>query len=850
MRYWQFVLTGTLTFGLLAACGTAEQRTTQDTPPVMFQPTEVLPDNVQNPEDPAANPADPAQAETPAAAGQDPVVEEPSPVGAETPGPGPIIAEEPEYGNDVPVGQNGEGEGNGEGQPGDEEPAHSGDMDLPGVFEPGVGGNADEIPNDGWEPASTPDVWTKVPMAPYPNTLPQAPVALNNPNYMPWTAGRSLAVHDGSVFVVSTEADALVVLDQATGLVQRMIHVGSRPEQVLVAPDGTAYVTVRFSGKVVSIPAGSSQIAKVASVGTEPYGIALSPNAKTLYVTISGDNRVIALRAQDLAPISNMAVARRPRSIAAHPDGSVYVGIQFGKAVKFNTSYLTGALTSPVELALRTQNPADLALHESVKLDKALATRVFGMTVSPADDNRIYISHVNVSPGSPEQSMTELVGQVAETETACETQCKQTCKNSGGYGGTVCANSCNTDCTTTVTTFPHIIRPLEPTVTAYDPGEEQHNAVESAAPVMHAISGEPMTAICDKPIDANHHPTHSLLFVVCRGTDNVLVLNTHDNDPMRSTIGELKVGNQPMAISFSPDGLKAYVRNSTSFTVSEVDLGAFLSMSTLNANQAPAPGFGFGQHNTQPLTKPVTLVHNAEVAYGLDNVAEEQRTGRRVFHFARFPGLAQNGFFACSTCHMEGTDDGLVWFVKDGPRQTPLIAQRLKGSEPFNWVGTAADVNTNIENTVTRMGGSGLLETEVQSLSDFLFDDHALPLPPNPNLAATGLTQSQMNGKLLFYHPSLGCADCHAGKHTTDGENWDVGTFTDLEVDIHGLNGSDPLSLNTPSLKGLYYSEPYLHDGSAKDLYDVLNMTSATMGVTVSLTGQQQLDLVNYLLTL
>ena len=184
-------------------------------------------------------------------------------------------------------------------------------------------------------------------------------------------------------------------------------------------------------------------------------------------------------------------------------------------------------------------------------------------------------------------------------------------------------------------------------------------------------------------------------------------------------------------------------------------------------------------------------------------------------------------------------------------RQTPMLAQRLHGTAPFNWFGSAESLPKNIHNTVGRMGGSGINEAQTESLVAFLTGEEGLVPPPNPFVNPEGLTASQLAGKQLFYHPSIGCADCHTGESLTDGENWDVGTFNSIEFDLNAANGTgEALALNTPSLRGLHYSAPYFHDGSAEDLYDVLNSTAETMGVTIQLTSTQQDDLVAYLLTL
>ena len=123
--------------------------------------------------------------------------------------------------------------------------------------------------------------------------------------------------------------------------------------------------------------------------------------------------------------------------------------------------------------------------------------------------------------------------------------------------------------------------------------------------------------------------------------------------------------------------------------------------------------------------------------------------------------------------------------------------------------------------------------------------DHA---EPSPFRNADGsLTADGAAGKLLF--SKLGCDFCHSGADYTDsakGRLHDVGTIKPSS----GTRGGQPLlGLDTPSLLGIWESAPYLHDGSAPTLRDVLTTANAAdqHGFVGSLSEQQLSQLVSFL---
>ncbi len=94
-------------------------------------------------------------------------------------------------------------------------------------------------------------------------------------------------------------------------------------------------------------------------------------------------------------------------------------------------------------------------------------------------------------------------------------------------------------------------------------------------------------------------------------------------------------------------------------------------------------------------------------------------------------------------------------------------------------------------------------------------------VPRSPHRSTDGtLPATAAAGETHFL--ALGCDGCHSGTQYTDstlGLRHDVGTLTAAS----GQRLGQPLDgLDTPTLRGVHGSAPYLHDGSAPTLMDVL----------------------------
>jgi len=105
-------------------------------------------------------------------------------------------------------------------------------------------------------------------------------------------------------------------------------------------------------------------------------------------------------------------------------------------------------------------------------------------------------------------------------------------------------------------------------------------------------------------------------------------------------------------------------------------------------------------------------------------------------------------------------------------------------------------------------------------------------------------SKAAARGRKLFLDEKVACASCHSGELYTDLKPYDVGTG--------GKFDKPQDKFYTPTLVELWRTAPYLHDGSAATMRDVLTTANRgdRHGKTSHLTERQIEDLAAYLLSL
>ena len=322
------------------------------------------------------------------------------------------------------------------------------------------------------------------------------------------------------------------------------------------------------------------------------------------------------------------------------------------------------------------------------------------------------------------------------------------------------------------------------------------------------------------PFDAALMPGGEILYVVNAASNDVTVVDLNN----RQGLAHIEVEDNPRGIAISPDGTTAWVNNTLAGTVSVIDTASNTVTQSIDVTTIPLP--------------PALLL------------------GKRLFHSSDDPRLARDQWIACNTCHFDGEHDGRTWvFGFAGPRNTTTLHGMIQ-TYPLRW-SAEWDESADSDFAVRReQFGAGLIDGEMyDTLGDpntglsyeldclALFID-SLTMPEN-RIRETLDHEAVQRGEDLFHDPVVGCVDCHPGPYFTDFSVHDVAT-------ANGPGERLGPEIDTPTLRDLDRSAPYLHDGSAATLLDVLTTANPgdEHGVTSHLNPTDLQDLVEYMLSL
>ena len=236
----------------------------------------------------------------------------------------------------------------------------------------------------------------------------------------------------------------------------------------------------------------------------------------------------------------------------------------------------------------------------------------------------------------------------------------------------------------------------------------------------------------------------------------------------------------------------------------------------------------------RPVPVPVSLGSCMEMT--------KARRGELLFNDA---SICFQGWQSCSSCHShDARVDGLNWDNLNDGIGNPKSAKSLLNAHrtpPSMWLGVRSNAFVSVRAGIR----NSMFTVQPPEVADAL-DEYLQSLQPipSPRLVKGELSRAAQRGKKLFFSDAVGCADCHAGPLHTDQKFHEVGTVGKFD---QATNRFD-----TPSLVEVWRSGPYLHDGRATTLREVITTFNKEdrHGNTSHLKPEQIEELVEFVLSL
>jgi len=592
------------------------------------------------------------------------------------------------------------------------------------------------------------------------------------------------------LWAVNPDNDTVAVLDPGTRQRIAEIAVGRAPRSVAVAPDGRVWVANR-DGPSLSVidPATLRVIATHAMpAASQPYGIVFGPDGDA-WVALEAYG-VLARYGADGTARGSVAVGATPRHLAVTGDGARVL------VSRFVTPPLPGESTAGVRTAgqggqLVVVRVATMALERTIVLAHSDRTDT---TVS----GRGIPNYLGAAAISPD-------GRSAWLPSKQDNVARGTLRDGRALD------------------FQNTVRAISSLVDLGGLAELP------AARIDHDNASVASAAAW--------HPSGRFVFVALETSRQVAVIDAVN----RRELMRVEAGLAPQGVATSADGQRLYVHNFMDRSVGVYDLSRLA---------------GTGETSV-PLLGTVRTVGTERLAAGV-------LRGKQLFYDARDPRLARDAYMSCASCHNDGGHDGRTWDLSgfgEGLRNTISLRGRAGAQGRLHWSANFDEVQDFEGQIRTFAGGTGLMTdaqfatgTRRQPLGDrkagVSADLDALAayvsslnvVAPSPYRAADGrLTAEGALGEAVFRR--LGCASCHGGADFTNSATiapQNVGTIR--QPGSGARLGGTLAGIDPPTLRDVWSTAPYLHDGSAPTLHAAIR---AHQGVQV--TDAELERLVRYL---
>lgn len=603
--------------------------------------------------------------------------------------------------------------------------------------------------------------------------------------------------------VVHPDADTVAFVDAASRTITREVALGPTPTPdadgrwiapvhplaVSIAPHrGLAYVIGRNSGELIALDLATRAIVHRARVCAEPTSVIAGPSEARVFVACAPDREVVAVDPVSLAAQSRVTVRHETGALALHDDGG---GV-------FVTHPLTGGVTllDAATLSIRSRGAVPEAPYRGHPIRAhGLPRALVDLAMRPAT-REVWVLHTLLSAQNAQPTLNFESTAFPAVSTL----------DADAPDG-------------------HLTRPLITT-------DARLADVDGA--LRHVVSGPRAIAFA---------PDGSFALMVNLNSESLTVIDCVagvEKGYLEDLPGALHDG-----VVMSPDGAHAWINARNTGTV--------IALTVSPRGEVALDGRPFASRGADPM--PAAL-----------------RTGQWMFHTANdryqaFP-ITVNRWLSCESCHTGGGSAAVTQRMSAGPRDIPDLRAGYDGF--LMRTATRRSLREFWRTIEIEQGGSIRPDDDVFGPSfDGLIQyvERAIPPAFSPRTDATLVAR----GRSVFERADVGCARCHSGPRLTDSgaDNpsldlagpvrlYDVGTcdttgpWPDRAHTDTARHPRDACRFDTPSLRGVSRSGPWLHDGSAATLRDVLTSRNAggLHGSTARLSAAELDALVEYLRSL
>lgn len=123
-------------------------------------------------------------------------------------------------------------------------------------------------------------------------------------------------------YVANLGSNSVSAINTSSNTVSATINVGSQPNGVAITPDGTRAYVANGGGEVWVLATAGNTVAAKVSVGGYPTAVAITPDGTRAYVTRDNSNNVSVIDTATNTVSATIPVGAQPSGIALTPDGT------------------------------------------------------------------------------------------------------------------------------------------------------------------------------------------------------------------------------------------------------------------------------------------------------------------------------------------------------------------------------------------------------------------------------------------------------------------------------------------------------------------------------------------------